>query len=223
MTTTPSNNLFGIAPRLFFAAGIAFTAVVAHATEHDAGEPLTAQSPTEQVAQPSQTPVQLESPSHFQDPDYAGILSKIEYLLQTIKTDSLKTTNSTSPDQDSTQLIEALAKLKARDLITDEFLSMILHGADLTPTSYKPGITTLGTEPRRVRIRPTRVSDGLELAVTVKGDDPKCFLGESAWSSCFDGLPDEPAWQTPTHPRVPSPEFWKLRSLWTESAVDLVE
>jgi len=63
----------------------------------------------------------------------------------------------------------------------------------------------------------------MAVGVSVKDDDPKCFLEHADWSSCFDDLPPEPEWTEPTLPAVPTSKFWQPRSLWTKTPIERLE
>ena len=59
--------------------------------------------------------------------------------------------------------------------------------------------------------------------VTIKGDNPNCFLEKAAWSSCFNDLPAEPKWSKKAASDLYSPRFWQLRSLWTKTPIEHIE
>jgi hypothetical protein len=59
--------------------------------------------------------------------------------------------------------------------------------------------------------------------VTIKVDNPNCFLEDAGWSSCFNDLPPEPEWNMEAASDLYSPRFWQLRSLWTKTPIEHLE
>lgn len=73
------------------------------------------------------------------------------------------------------------------------------------------------------RLLNREMSDMIQLTVSVKDNDAKCFLEQGDWASCFEGLPPEPEWSTTNVPELPMSNFWQLRSLWTKTPVERLE
>lgn len=104
------------------------------------------------------------------------------------------------------------------------FASADLRRANFEQTALR-SIEQLTPEQREAFLKDLSLSFSVPIfaSVTVKNDDPKCFLESADWESCFEGLPPEPQWTATNVPELPMSSFWQLRSLWTKTPVERLD
>ena len=209
-TNTPA-NLTRALRNLFIAGGLSLTAALAHGADVGSDVPYVP-PPTDDALPHSPGKVSAtESPEPVSSLDEAARAARVQQVLKKLSLEEIEAV-----------LAMAQSVLNPIDYASDPIQRLTMSHSPQRKSEQSDLYAQILRQRLTDALRQD-FTDTLQLSVSVKDNNPKCFLEKATWSSCFDGLPKEPEWATTAHSGLPSPEFWKLRSLWTESAVDLVK